>query len=73
MIKKLKELFNNHDIDDIFIDCMQGDKFMVTGFEYDEDNKKLTFKIHKKSVKWIELDGKYPVQLTTDKIWKPGE
>ena len=53
-LRKLIE--NNKNILDanIFIDCLDGDKFMANNIEYDEKNNSLIFKIHRGDKIWIE-------------------
>lgn len=51
---------------DLFIDCGQGDKFQVIDFKVNENNNSIDLMIHRGSVRWIEMDGKHPIKLTTD-------
>jgi hypothetical protein len=64
--KLLNILQSNNDIKDLFVDCGQGDKFQIIDIDVNEKTGALYFKIHKGSVKWIEIDGKYPVKITTN-------
>lgn len=65
--EKLLQLLNTNEVDDFFIDCGQGDKFIIEDCEYNENGKSISFKINKHSVIWIEMDGKHPVKLSVDK------
>ena len=59
MVQKLLELLESTDAKDLFVDC-NGDKLIVTDVEYNENNKSIELKTSKGSVKWVELNGKYP-------------
>ena len=62
-LRKLIE--NNKNILDanIFIDCLDGDKFMANNIEYDEKNNSLVFKIHRGDRIWIETGYKHPIKI----------
>ena len=50
----------------IFVDCGQGDKFIVENTSFDEKTGHLTVKINKASLGWIQMDANHPIKLTTD-------
>ena len=62
----ISDLAANNDIKDVFVDCGQGDKFIIKDAFYSKNEKSLVLKIDRSSVKWIELDGKNPVKLTAE-------
>ena len=62
MINKLLELLESTDVKDLFVDC-NGEKLLVTDVNYNENNKAIELMTSKGSVKWIEMNGKYPIKL----------
>ena len=66
MNKKLIELLQKNPEADLFIDCGQGDKFQVIGITENEDNGSISLHINRGSVRWIEMDGKHPIKLSTE-------
>ena len=45
---------------DIFVDFGKGDKFLLSDFIIDEDNKKIIFKGSQGSLNWVRIDTLYP-------------
>ena len=43
----------------IFVDCLEGDKFLVSNIEFNEQNNSLTLKLHKGDRKWIKISEHY--------------
>lgn len=70
IVKDISELISDNSVSDFFIDCGQGDKFLIDGVSVspnyrDESKKIISFHVPKCCMKWVELDGKYPIRLTT--------
>lgn len=63
MIEKLRKLIKEHPNADLFIDCQQGDKFLIQDVIYSKNDNSIEFKVSPKSIKWIELDGRHPIKL----------
>ena len=65
-IERLKELLNGDNrVETIFIETGEGNTFLVKDVRYSTSDGALFFKIDKNSMKWPEINGKYPVVLTT--------
>ncbi len=64
MINKLLSLIKSTEAKDLFVDC-NGEKLIVTDVKYNENNNAIELMTSKGSVRWIELNGKYPI-----KLWK---
>lgn len=58
LVKKLKPTDNILDAD-IFVDCLEGDKFLVSNMEFNKQNNSLTMKLHKGDRKWIKISEHY--------------
>ena len=67
MIDKLLNLIKSTEAKDLFVDC-NGEKLLVTDVNYNENNKAIELTTSKGSVKWIEINGKYPI-----KLWKKSQ
>ena len=48
---------------DIFVDFGKGDKFLLSDFIIDENNKKIIFKGSQGSLGWVRLDTLYPAVI----------
>ena len=44
---------------DIFVDCLEGDKFLVSNIEFNKQNNSLTLKLHKGDRRWIKISEHY--------------
>jgi hypothetical protein len=64
MIDKLLNLIKSTGAKDLYVDC-NGEKLMVIDVNYNKNNNAIELLTSKGSVKWIELNGKYPI-----KLWK---
>ena len=64
MVNKLLSLIESTGAKDLFVDC-NGEKLIVTDVKYNENNNAIELMTSKGSVKWIEMNGKYPI-----KLWK---
>ena len=64
MIDKLLDLIKSTGAKDLFVDC-DSEKLLVTDVNYNENNNAIELMTSKGSVRWIELNGKYPI-----KLWK---
>lgn len=51
-------LFNILDAD-IFVDCLEGDKFLVSNIEFNKQSNSLTMKLHKGDRRWIKISEHY--------------
>ena len=63
MVEKLRKLIEEHPNADLFIDCQQGDKFLVQDIVYSKNDNAIELQVSPKSIKWIELDGKHPIRV----------
>lgn len=61
---KLLKILENNEVDSLFVDCGQGDKFMVTGIDFNENGKSIQLKIDKRSLRWIKMDVLHPIKLS---------
>lgn len=59
MVNKLLSLIKSTEAKDLFVDC-NGEKLIVTDVNYNENNNAIELMTSKGSVKWVELNGKYP-------------
>lgn len=66
MIEKLIKFIEEHPNANLFVDCQQGDKFLVQDVVYSKNDNSIEFKVSPKSIKWIELDGRYPIKIMKD-------
>ena len=64
MIDKLVNLIKSTGAKELYVDC-NGEKLMVIDVNYNKNNNAIELLTSKGSVKWIELNGKYPI-----KLWK---
>lgn len=64
MTKLIADILSSENVKDVFVDCGQGDKFLIKGVSYSENDKSLILQIDKSVVKWIEIDGRHPIKLT---------
>jgi hypothetical protein len=46
----------------VFIDCLEGDKFAVSSVSYDNNHNSLTLKLHKGDRGWIGITYKHPIK-----------
>ena len=60
MIDKLLNLIKSTGAKELYVDC-NGEKLMVTDVNYNKNNNAIELLTSKGSVKWIELNGKYPI------------
>lgn len=72
ILEQISDSICGKKVSNFFIDCGQGDKFLIEGVTVREDNNDknknvINFHVSKSSMKWVEMDGKYPIQLTVCK------
>ena len=46
----------------VFVDCLEGDKFAVSSVSYDKGHNSLVFKLHKGDRRWIGIAYKHPIR-----------
>lgn len=66
IVKKLKEILSQKDVEDLFVDFGQGDKFLIHGINDNEKSHSIEFLVSKHSTRWIEMGVKHPIKLTND-------
>lgn len=47
---------------DVFVDFGNGDKFILSEFEIDEDKKKIVFKGKPGQMIWVKIDALHPIK-----------
>ncbi len=66
IVKKLKDILSKKDVEDLFVDFGQGDKFLIQDLNISENSRTIEFLVSKHSTRWIEMGVKHPIKLTND-------
>ena len=66
IVKKLKEILSEKDVEDLFVDFGQGDKFLIQDINISKNSRTIEFLVNKHSTRWIEMGVKHPIKLTND-------
>ena len=67
IVMDISNIIQFEEVHNVIIDCEQGDKFLVKEVSYNKNDKSLVLHLNKESMKWIEMDGKYPIKITNNK------
>ena len=66
IVKKLKEILSKKDVEDLFVDFGQGDKFLIQDINISKNSRTIEFLVSKHCTRWIEMGVKHPIKLTND-------
>jgi len=66
IVKKLKDILSKKDVEDLFVDFGQGDKFLIQDINISKNSRTIEFMVSRHSARWIEMCGRHPIKLTND-------
>ena len=66
IVKNLKDILSKNDVEDLFVDFGQGDKFLIQDINISKNSRTIEFLVSKHSTRWIEMGVKHPIKLTND-------
>ena len=66
IVKKLKDILSKKDVEDLFVDFGQGDKFLIQDINISKNSRTIEFLVSKHCTRWIEMGVKHPIKLTND-------
>ena len=66
IVKLLKKILSEKDVEDLFVDFGQGDKFLIQDINISKNSRTIEFLVSKHCTRWIEMGVKHPIKLTND-------